>query len=68
VETDFKNRVHGLDSSASEWGPETTSCPHGDGPAGSWSINGEGGTFIDHLTSLKEEAAGVGILCVRHRT
>ena len=64
VETDSNNLVHGLDSSASEQGPETSSCPRGNGTAGSWSTKGEGRAFIDHLNSLKEEDAVVGILSV----
>jgi hypothetical protein len=56
--------MHGLSSSASEYGPVTSSCPHGNGSAGCWSIKLQGGAFIDNMISLKEKAAGVNILSV----
>lgn len=59
-----KNLVHWLGSSASEYRPGTSSCLHGNGPAGSWGIKVQGGAFIDHLISLKEKAGGVNILSV----
>ena len=59
-----KKLVHGLDSSALEYGLETRSSPQGIEPEDSWSMQGEGGAFIDNPISLKEEVAGACILSV----